>query len=93
MPEPLMDLSRSELFYDGSIGGLLTFLCYKSNGGSYFQRKMLSTVVRLLADSSKDDRGVQWAWWDQDERGKLWSRVLTGRAVSSTYPVLPNTPV
>jgi hypothetical protein len=86
-----MNLSRSELFYDGSIGGLLSFLCYKCNEGSYFQRKMLSTVVRLLADSSRDERGVQWAWWDQDERGKLWSRVLTRRSVSTTYPIPLNT--
>lgn len=82
-----MDLSRSELFYDGSIGGLLSFLCYKCNEGSYFQRKMLATVVRLLADSSKDERGVVWSWWDEDERGKLWGRVLTRREVRIICPM------
>ena len=86
-----MDLSSFELFYDGSIGGLLSFVCYKCNEGSYFQRKMLSSVVRLLADSSKDERRVHWAWWDHDGRVKLWSRVLTHRAVSVAYPIFLKT--
>lgn len=82
MPEPLMNLSRPGLFYEAPVLVRLKFICDRCNDGSYFKRKMLSTTLHLLADSSKNEGGVQWAWWDQDDRGKHWGRVLTRETAS-----------
>lgn len=87
MPEPLMDVPL-KVFYDGSIGDFLAFLCDRCNGGLPFQREMLSMVLHMLADSSKDESGVQWAWWDRDERNKLWSRALARKEVSIAQTTL-----
>ena len=45
-------------------------------------------VLRLLRDSSKDETGVQWEWWDQHNRKALWYWALAQRDVSSRKPVL-----
>jgi len=56
--------------------------------GSYFERKMFSMVLDLLVDSSKDETGVQWMWWDQHGRMEYWCRALihdplfTGRSTT-----------
>ena len=45
-------------------------------------------VLHLLKDSSKDETGVQWKWWDQHNRKALWYRALTWQDVSIRKPVL-----
>ena len=45
-------------------------------------------VLHLLKDSSKDETGVQWKWWDQHNRKELWYRALTRQDVSIQRPVL-----
>jgi hypothetical protein len=59
---------------------------------SPFQQKILLTVFRLLADSSKDGQGrVLWTWWDEDDRRALWAQTLTHNPpVSITFPILRN---
>ena len=55
---------------------------------SYSERKMLSMVLHLLKDSSKDETGVRWKWWDRHNRKALWYQALTWRDVSIQRPVL-----
>jgi hypothetical protein len=66
-------------FNESSIAERLRYLCDKCNDPSspYAQRKVLSIVRRVLADSSMDETGVRWEWWDQDERDIFWSQTLT----------------
>ena len=45
-------------------------------------------VLHLLKDSSKDETGVQWKWWDQHNRKALWYQLLTWQDVSIQEPVL-----
>ena len=45
-------------------------------------------VLRHLKDSSKDETGVQWKWWDQHNRKALWYRALSQQDVSIQKPVL-----
>ena len=45
-------------------------------------------VLHLLKDSSKDETGVQWKWWDQYNRKALWYQTLTWQDVSIQEPVL-----
>ena len=45
-------------------------------------------VLHLLKDSSKDETGVQWEWWDQHNRKAVWYRALTRQDVSIRKPVL-----
>ena len=49
---------------------------------------MLSMVLHLLKDSSKDETGVQWKWWDQYNRKEHWYEALTWQYVSIQEPVL-----
>ena len=49
---------------------------------------MLSTVLHLLKDSSKNERGVQWKWWDQHDRMAHWYQALTWRDVRIRKPAL-----
>ena len=44
-------------------------------------------VLHLLKDSSKDETGVQWKWWDQHRRTVHWYRALTWQDVSIWKPV------
>ena len=45
-------------------------------------------VLHLLKDSSKDETGVQWKWWDRHNRKALWYRALTWPDVSIRKLVL-----
>ena len=54
--------------------------CNEQNSPS--AQKMLSMVLQLLEDSSKDETGVQWEWWDQHDRKESWYRALTRHQVS-----------
>ena len=45
-------------------------------------------VLHHLKDSSKDETGVQWRWWDQHNRKALWYWALTRQDVSIQEPVL-----
>ena len=45
-------------------------------------------VLHLLKDSSKDETGVQWKWWDQHNRKTHWYQALTQARVSIQKPVL-----
>ena len=45
-------------------------------------------VLHLLKDSSKDETGVQWKWWDQHNRKALWYQALTRQDVSIQKPIL-----
>ena len=49
---------------------------------------MLSMILHLLKDSSTDETGVQWKWWDQHQRRALWYRALARQDVSIRKPVL-----
>ena len=49
---------------------------------------MLSKVLHLLKDSSKDETGVHWKWWDQHKRKAHWFQALTRQDVSIRRPVL-----
>ena len=52
---------------------------------------MLSMVLHLLVNSSKDETGVQWKWWDQHNRKESWYRALIHAIVSIRQPVFMGT--
>ena len=45
-------------------------------------------VLHLLKDSSKDETGVHWKWWDQHNRKAHWYQALTWQNVSTRKLVL-----
>ena len=45
-------------------------------------------VLHLLKDSSKDETGVPWKWWDQHNRKSHWYQALTQQDVSIQKPTL-----
>ena len=45
-------------------------------------------ILHLLVDSSKDETGVQWEWWDLENRKDVWHWALTRYNVSIRWPVL-----
>jgi len=63
-PNSYLPTTMSEIFQ--------TFCDNCNKSGSYFERKMFSMMLDLIIDSSKDETGVQWIWWDQDGRKDDW---------------------
>ena len=62
---------------------ILEGFCHSRNEqNSHSAQKMLSMVLQLLEDSSKDETGVQWEWWNQHDRKESWYRALTRYQVS-----------
>jgi len=47
-----------------------------NRSGSSFERKMFSIALDLVVESSKDETGVQWMWWDQNHRKDHWCWTL-----------------
>lgn len=62
---------------------ILEGLCHRCNEqNSHSAQKILSMVLQLLEDSSRDETRVQWEWWNQHDRKESWYRVLTRHEVS-----------
>jgi len=96
MPKPLLDVHLPHDTGTTWIINIFQSFCEKFNeSSSHLEREILSTVLHFLVDSSKDEVGVQWIWWDQDERKGRWTQALTHQPlwVSIMYPVLNNTQV
>lgn len=84
MPKPLVDMPDHTVATATWIINMFQLCCEKFNdSSSYLEREILSTVLRLLVDSSKDDTGVQWGWWDRGGRKEHWTRALTHKQLVS----------